>query len=78
MKKLLIITIIAGAGAFTSCKKDYTCSCTYTSTGSPSTTSKFTVKEVTKKQAEAKCNSGTETITVSGFGLTQTKSCTLD
>ena len=40
MKKTLLITALAGL-AFASCKKDYTCTCTYTGThqqGSVSTT----------------------------------------
>lgn len=72
------IALIVFAALMGSCKKDYVCSCTVTATGSPSTTSKITVKEVTKKQAEAKCNSGDETVTVQGFGFTQTKTCTLE
>lgn len=78
MKKLFILSLILGAATLTSCKKDYTCTCTYTSAGSPSSTSKLTIKEVTKKQAEAKCNSGDQTFTASGFGFTQTQACTLD
>lgn len=53
MKKLTIIAATAFlAVSFTSCKKDYTCECTYSNTALNSTS---TVK-TTKKDAEDKCN----------------------
>jgi hypothetical protein len=78
MKKLFILSFALCAFTFTSCKKDFTCTCTTTSPGSASTSVKKTVKDVTKKQAEALCNSGDQTVTVGGFGFTQTQSCKID
>lgn len=78
MKKLFILSFAVCAVALTSCKKDYTCTCTTTSPGNPSTSLKRTVKDVSKKQAEALCNSGDQTITVMGFGFTQTQTCKID
>lgn len=78
MKKLFILSFAFGVVTLTSCKKDYTCTCTMSSPGNPSTSVKRTVKEVTKKQAEAKCNSGDQTVTVMGFGFTQTQTCKID
>lgn len=78
MKKIFITTVALVAVMLTSCKKDFTCTCTTTSPGSPSSTEKITVKEVNKKQAEAKCNSGDQTFTVMGFGISQTRSCKID
>lgn len=78
MKNILKLSLVLVVATLTSCTKDYVCSCTYTSPGNPTTTTKITVKEATKKQAEAKCNSGDRTITVAGFGLTETQTCTLE
>jgi hypothetical protein len=51
MKKL-ILPAIFGMLLFTSCKKDYTCECTFTEidgSESVSTTDKIVLKDVTKK-----------------------------
>jgi len=54
MKKLTILAIAALAMSFASCKKDYTCKCTYTWTGGSGTSTEI-IKGVSKKQAQANC-----------------------
>ncbi len=48
MKKILVIASVLAF--FSACKKDYTCTCT---TGSFSSTT--TIKDATKRQAQANC-----------------------
>lgn len=57
MKKTLLIVAVAGL-AMASCKKDYTCECTSTSTaGSTTFTSVTSIKAKTsKKDAQAWCD----------------------
>jgi hypothetical protein len=54
MKKLMLVAAVVAVG-LSSCKKDYTCTCTYTGgvTGSVSTT-----VTATKKDAKSSCESG--------------------
>ncbi len=56
MKKVLLIAAVAGL-AMASCKKDYVCECTMSSTepGYVGGTVKYTVKEVSKKTAKDVC-----------------------
>jgi hypothetical protein len=54
MKKIFMIVAVAGFG-LASCKKDYTCECTYT--GAVSGSSSVTITD-TKKDAEAACDEG--------------------
>jgi hypothetical protein len=59
MKK---ITLLAAAAfiaiSFTSCKKDYTCTCTVPAQGSsPAETYTYQLKDVKKKDAKSACNS---------------------
>ncbi len=58
MKKILLIAAVAGI-AMASCKKDYVCECTETSTvpGSTTETSKYTIVGVSKGRAKANCAS---------------------
>jgi len=56
MKKVLLIAAVAGL-AMVSCKKDYTCECTYSGSGISGTTS-ATIKD-TKKKAKDACEKGT-------------------
>ena len=57
MKKILIIAVIAFTGAtmFSSCKKDYTCTCT-TVVGGASTTEKHDVNNATYTDTKKTCN----------------------
>ena len=58
MKKLLILSVVAVGFAITACKKDRTCTCTTTTSG----TFNFTVsgdtvfKDMSKSDAEAACD----------------------
>jgi hypothetical protein len=57
MKKILIIALIAFTGAtmFSSCKKDYTCTCT-TVVGAGSTTETHGISNATYSDAKKSCN----------------------
>ncbi len=52
MKKILLLVAVVSALSVTSCKKDYTCTCTYTS-GSYNYTSVYTVHNTKKKATDA-------------------------
>ena len=56
MKKVLFLSLVFGGLALTSCKKDYTCECTYDLLGVQTSTS-VEFKDVKKKEAEDACNS---------------------
>ncbi len=53
MKKLLLLVAVVAAMSTTSCKKDYTCTCTYSYLGSTASVS-YTIKD-TKKKATTAC-----------------------
>jgi hypothetical protein len=56
MKKVLLVAAVA-AFAMTSCKKDYTCTCTYTDPmGGGTETQTYPMKDVKKKDAKSTCN----------------------
>jgi hypothetical protein len=71
MKKVLLVAAVA-AFAMTSCKKEYTCECTTTSS-SGSTSSSVKLDKMKKKDAEKKCDEGDGSI--SFFGETITSEC---
>ena len=61
MKKLLLIVAVITAFSFVSCKKDRTCTCTYTEAGSSvSTTYVTTYNKSMKGDARQECMSYTE------------------
>ena len=68
MKKILLLSAVACmAMTTTSCKKDYTCTCTYTPTGGTAQTYTYELKDVKKKDAKEACNNvGATWITVGG------------
>lgn len=70
MKKVLFSALVLGAMTLVSCKKEYTCTCTFSGNGISGTAS-ATTKD-TKKNAKADCEEGTGTAN----GVTTT--CTLD
>ncbi|MBI3501909.1 MAG: hypothetical protein HY063_08950 [Bacteroidetes bacterium] len=73
MKKTLLVLLAVGAFALTSCKKNYTCSCTTKDTSNssdPGITVTATAK-LKKKDAKTWCENGTSTV-----GTIQT-TCTL-
>ena len=77
MKKLSSVAIVAmfAALVLSSCKKDYTCSCTTTMVGLIDTTftSSGTINDK-KDDAKSKCESSNGT-TTDGYGDTITVSC---
>jgi hypothetical protein len=75
MKKTILFLSVVFAVATTSCKKDYVCSCTVTSTDPTSTafTYEDTYKEVRKSDAANKCVKLTQT----AGGFTETQDCKL-
>ena len=66
MKKITLLAIVACAFSLASCKKDYTCTCTYTPTGGTATTYTYEMKDVKKKDAKSTCNSLGATWIVAG------------
>jgi hypothetical protein len=56
MKKILLVAAVAGL-SMASCKKDYTCTCTYTPQGGAAQTYTYPMKDVKKKDAKDACNS---------------------
>lgn len=64
MKKIASVTVIALlAIGFTSCKKDYTCTCK-DNTGKEA--AKYTFPKVKKKDAKTACDSWNNTFKISG------------
>ena len=60
MKKITIIAIVLVAGSFAACKKDRSCTCTYSNSGSSDTYTEITTYDrVSKKLAKTDCTSGT-------------------
>ncbi len=66
MKKAILLLAVVGAVGFSSCKKDYTCTCRDSSGDVIAT---VTYEGVKKSDAEASCEAGN----VAGFST-----CTLD
>lgn len=60
MKKIVSVAAVAFLGAIIlpSCKKDYTCTCSYTANGVSSSVS-VELKDVSKKDAERACEDNT-------------------
>ncbi|MBL7712612.1 MAG: hypothetical protein JNL13_09120 [Chitinophagaceae bacterium] len=73
MKKFTLAIAAFGLISLSSCKKEYTCECTFSGGGLSGSISE-TIKD-TKKKAKDKCASGNYTET-SG-GVTTTTTCTL-
>lgn len=73
MKKVLLFVAVVIAASFASCKKDRTCTCTFTS-GTYTSTSIATYPSSKKSAARANCLSSTE----SNGGVTYTTTCTLN
>lgn len=70
MKKLFPIALVAVAAmTFTSCKKDYTCTCT--GTGGYTATASFTIHD-TKSNATSTCEKGSVSVTSGSTTVGQT------
>ncbi len=78
MKKTVLITMVALAFSFASCKKDRTCTCTYSKSWASSSDTKITTyNHVTKKSALATCSSGTSYDPYDASKV-ETRTCTLN
>lgn len=73
MKKIAFVALAIFALTFTSCKRDWTCTCT--ATGGGVTSSASTTINATKKDAEDACNA--QQTTVSGT-VSVTATCELE
>ncbi len=69
MKKITLLAVAFVAISFASCKKDYTCTCSYTS-GTSTASSNVTYTKVKKKDAQKSCDAANANM--GGLG-----SCTL-
>lgn len=78
MKKSILFIAVATLG-FASCKKDRTCTCTYSSTvpGSVSSQTTETQGHLTKKGGKRVMNCYSYTQTISGTTYTNTAECKL-
>ncbi len=77
MKTTTLAAIVVLAISFASCKKNRSCTCTYSNAGSSDTETQITTyNNVTKKSALATCSSGT-TYDQSNPAKVQTRICTL-
>ncbi len=77
MKKITIIAIVLVASSFAACKKERTCTCTYTNSGSSNTYTEITTYDkASKKTANATCTSGT-VYSQAEPGYIQTRVCDL-
>ena len=85
MKKVLLLALVATSFGMTSCKKEYTCSCTTTVydtdvtpnvvlTGPVSADAK--IKD-TKDKAKTACESGTKTTTDATLGIKSVTTCAI-
>ena len=79
MKKIIYLFSGLFAAMFTtSCKKDYTCECTETYSGSTSAQIyEITIKDVSKKAAKANCVSTEETSGSGFYTYTYSTECEL-
>lgn len=55
MKKITLLAAVIVAASFASCKKDYTCVCTFTDAGTTSTYT-YDLGKIKKKDAKASCD----------------------
>jgi hypothetical protein len=53
MKKVLVVVAVAGLFSFSSCKKDFTCTCTGGTGGNPAA---LTIADAKKADAETACS----------------------
>lgn len=73
MKKLTIVfsALMLLTVSFTSCKKDHTCTCTYSDVKTGQITTQATTIHQTKNKAKAKCNEyGDYLQTIGAFNIT--------
>ena len=81
MKKIVLLASVIVATSFASCKKDRTCECTYTTSGTTnvsSHTSSTVIKKVKKSDAKYLCTKDTETTTNTNGSSTSSSTSTTD
>ena len=68
MKKITLLAAVVIAASFASCKKNYTCVCTGTQSGSTASYSyTYDLGKIKKKDAKSTCNSvGASWVTIGG------------
>ncbi len=71
MKKIAPIVAIAALVAFSSCKKDYTCTCTASLNGQSYGSTSTTIKN-TKSKAKTACTALQSTANYGGVSVTST------
>ena len=81
MKKIILLASVITVASFASCKKNRTCECTYTNSGSTNVTSNTSSTVLTKvKKSDAKylCTKDTETTTYTSGNMTTTSTSIAD
>lgn len=81
MKKIILMASVLTVASFASCKKDRTCECTYTTSGTTNTVSHTSSTTITKaKKADAKyfCTKDVNTSTSTNGNVTSTSTSTSD
>lgn len=81
MKKITLMAAVIVAASFASCKKDRTCECTYTTSGTSNVTSHTSSTVITKvKKSDAKylCTKDTQTNSYTSGGSTNSSTSTSD
>jgi hypothetical protein len=81
MKKITLLAAVVVAVSFASCKKDRTCECTYTNSGSTnvsSHTSSTVITKVKKSDAKYLCTKDSETSTYTNGNNTNTNTSVAD
>lgn len=81
MKKIILLASVITVASFASCKKNRTCECTYTNSGTTTVTSHTSSEVYTKiKKSDAKylCTKDTETSTYTSGSTTSSSTSVAD
>jgi hypothetical protein len=81
MKKITLLAAVVVAVSFASCKKDRTCECTYTNSGTTnvsSHTSSTVITKVKKSDAKYLCTKDSETNTYTNGSISNTSTSMQD
>ncbi|MCD6019839.1 MAG: hypothetical protein K0S53_2960 [Bacteroidetes bacterium] len=81
MKKIILLAAVITVASFASCKKDRTCECTYTTSGTTNTvshTSSTTLTKVKKSDAKYFCTKDVNTNTSTSGSMSNTSTSTSD
>jgi hypothetical protein len=73
MKKLVLFVAVVATLGLTSCKKDWTCECSYTDGDGNTQTTSTAISDKTKKDAEAQCEGKAS---VGGITISTGSNCT--